>query len=105
MEWKNVAREWSGSVLPIDTYQASLGVGKDGKEYLVRSKFYAPKNSFMVEFDTADEGEDTPFLRDKVLYASSYWEARRKYYNLQFTNYAGITRIIKDFAMRKGIEL
>ena len=103
--WESVEKTWQGGAFPIETYQASLGVGKDGKEYLVRSKYYPPKNSFMITFDNADIGTDSPFLRHSVIHASSYWDAMRKYHRMQYASYAGVMSIIKDFAKEKGIEL
>lgn len=101
-EWKAVEQERTAGCVPIVTYETELGTDQDGKKWFCRCGYFDRKHKFRVFFDYDDGG--CRFLRDEVVYADDYWQARRDFYFEQFVEYKQIVETIEKFMESKGVR-
>lgn len=110
LEWNYVGRECKGDNPWIETYECKVGVDSDGREWRARCKYMPNEHRFhilfdnMEEFETEDKDWSFPFLRPEVTNADFYWEARDKYYHVIKCDYSKISKAVKEFAERNGIN-
>ena len=93
--WYEVGKEWKGSNPPIYTYETVLGHDPQGREWRARAKNNQNARSWQVWFDHMD-GE-SPFLREEVVYADSYWTAMRKRHSLSNCTYEDVMKVARKF--------
>ena len=116
LKWRDIGGYGVGFAPPIRVWLATLGVDATGKTWLCRVSpdMHSGYTKYLVEFDfngcMDNDDDDTPFLRDRVVYAEEYyeeeyWNARIKTYNTKIVFYKQIDSVIQQFCISHGIRL
>ena len=105
LEWKPFGSDAKGNNPPNVGHQAILGEDPEGNVWMCRAQFREERNLFMVWFDKDVETDnDSPFLRNDVVYASNYWKEHQCVYHTAFCLYSQIRGIVENFIVEKGIK-
>ena len=92
-----------GANPPLPVNRCEIGKDKDGKMWICEASYFEHKGKFLVKFDY-DDGKETPFLREKVLDASIYWDAVKEVYHAKFVEYNKIQDVIREFIAENDIR-
>lgn len=98
--WSEVGKEAVGSNPPIYTFETVLGNDPQGREWRARAK--ANGSAWQVWFDHMDG--TSPFLREEVVCADSYWKAMRERHGLVNCPYSDVMNVIKRFMREHEIK-
>ena len=104
-DWRTHGTEGIGNNPPIPIWECMIGKDKNGDTWLCRVRYRHQERRFIVMFDKdVVTDNDSPFLRDEVVYADNYWQAMRDYHKAILCDYEKIQDVIAEFINKNGVE-